>query len=211
VRSLFTTALRRRTIALWLTWFGVNFAYYGAFTWIPTLLVEDGFSMVRSFGYTLVITLAQLPGYAVAAWLIETWGRRAVLVTFLGGSALSAIGFGLAGSVPAILVAGIALSFFNLGAWGALYAVTPESYPTSVRATGSGAATAFGRVASIIAPLVVLPLREVIGTPGVFMVFAVAFCIAMAGSALLVELKGRRLEEDVDEDATITAGHTGGS
>lgn len=201
VRALFTAALRRRTVALWLTWFGVNFAYYGAFTWIPTILVEDGFSVVRSFGYTLIITLAQLPGYAVAAWLIEAWGRRAVLLTFLGGSAGSAVAFGLAGSVPAILAAGIALSFFNLGAWGALYAVTPESYPTPVRATGAGAATAFGRLASITAPLVVLPLRDQIGTAGVFTVFAAAFLLAMAGSAMLVELRGRRLEEDVDEAA----------
>ncbi len=195
VRALFAGTLRRRTVALWLTWFGVNFAYYGAFTWIPTLLVADGFSMVRSFGYTLVITLAQLPGYAVAAWLIEVWGRRAVLVSFLAGSAVAAFGFGQAGSVPAILVAGIALSFFNLGAWGALYAVTPESYPTSVRATGAGSATAFGRIASILAPLVTLPLHERIGTDGVFAVFAGAFVLAMAGSAMLTELKGRRLEE----------------
>ncbi|TWH30681.1 sugar phosphate permease [Isoptericola variabilis J7] len=197
VRALFTAALRRRTVALWLTWFGVNFAYYGAFTWIPTILVEDGFSMVRSFGYTLIITLAQLPGYAVAAWLIEAWGRRAVLLTFLGGSAVSAVAFGLAGSVPAILAAGIALSFFNLGAWGALYAVTPESYPTPVRATGAGAATAFGRLASITAPLVVLPLRDQIGTAGVFTVFAAAFLLAMAGSAMLVELRDRLLEHEV--------------
>ncbi len=197
VRALFARTLRRRTLALWLTWFGVNFAYYGAFTWIPTLLVADGFSMVRSFGYTLVITLAQLPGYAVAAWLIEVWGRRAVLVAFLAGSAVAALGFGLAGSVAQILVAGIALSFFNLGAWGALYAVTPESYPTRVRATGAGSATAFGRLASILAPLVTLPLHDRIGTGGVFTVFAVAFLVAMVGASLLTELKGRRLEEDV--------------
>ncbi|MFP3714656.1 MFS transporter [Puerhibacterium sp. TATVAM-FAB25] len=197
VRELFTAALRRRTVALWLTWFGVNFAYYGAFTWMPTLLVADGFGLVRSFTFTLVFTLAQLPGYAVAAWLIEAWGRRAVLVTFLAGSAVSAVGFGLAGSVPAILVAGIALSFFNLGAWGALYAVTPESYPTALRATGSGSATAFGRLASILAPLVVLPLHDRIGTVGVFVVFAAAFVLAMAGSAMLAELRGRRLEEDL--------------
>lgn len=197
VRALFEPALRRRTVALWLTWSGVNFAYYGAFTWIPTLLVADGFSMVRSFGYTLVITLAQLPGYAVAAWLVEAWGRRPVLVTFLAGSALSAVGFGLAGSVPQILAAGIALSFFNLGAWGALYAVTPESYPTSVRATGAGSATAFGRLASITAPLLVLPLHDRIGTVGVFAVFAVAFAVAMLGASLLTELRGRRLDETV--------------
>ena len=197
VRALFEPALRRRTVALWLTWFGVNFAYYGAFTWIPTLLVADGFSMVRSFGYTLVITLAQLPGYAVAAWLIEVWGRRPVLVTFLAGSAVSAVGFGLATSVPQILAAGIALSFFNLGAWGALYAVTPESYPTAVRATGAGSATAFGRLASIAAPLLVLPLHERIGTVGVFIIFAVAFAVAMLGATLLTELRGKRLDETV--------------
>ena len=54
-----------------------------------------------------------------------------------------------------IIAAGCALSFFNLGAWGALYAVSPEIYPTALRGTGSGGAAAFGRLASIIAPLAV--------------------------------------------------------
>ncbi|SDT43375.1 MFS transporter [Microlunatus soli] len=195
IKALWTAGLRRRTIALWLTWFGVNFAYYGAFTWIPTLLVAGGFPMVKSFQYTLIITLAQLPGYAAAAYLIEKWGRRPVLITFLAGSALSAVAFGLSDQPALILASGIALSFFNLGAWGALYAVTPESYPTALRATGAGSATAFGRIASILAPLLVLPLHDVIGTPGVFGIFAVAFAVAMAGAALLTELKGRRLED----------------
>jgi putative MFS transporter len=195
VRDLWTRALRRRTAALWLTWFGVNFAYYGAFIWIPTLLVAGGFDLVRSFQYTLIITLAQIPGYAAAAYLIEKWGRKPVLVTFLAGSALSAIGFGLSEQVALILITGIALSFFNLGAWGALYAVTPESYPTPVRGTGAGSAAAFGRLASIIAPLVVLPLHDLVGTAGVFAVIAAAFALAMAASAFLVELKGRQLQD----------------
>ena len=53
----------------------------------------------------------------------------------------------------------MALSFFNLGAWGALYAITPEVYPTLLRATGSGWAAGFGRIASILAPLAVPVLR----------------------------------------------------
>jgi putative MFS transporter len=195
VRELWTRALRRRTAALWLTWFGVNFAYYGAFTWMPTLLVAGGFPLVRSFEYTLIITLAQLPGYAAAALLIEIWGRRPVLVIFLAGSALSAIGFGLSHQVALVLITGIALSFFNLGAWGALYAVTPESYPTPLRATGAGSATAFGRLASILAPLVVLPLREVLGTAGVFVIFAAAFGLAMIAATQLAELTGQRLQD----------------
>src|SRR4051812_41512725 len=75
--ALWAAGLRGRTVALWLVWFGINFAYYGAFIWLPTLLVEAGFSLVRSFGYTLLITLAQLPGYAAAAGSIWKWGAAA--------------------------------------------------------------------------------------------------------------------------------------
>ncbi len=193
--QLWTPRWRRRTLALWLTWFGVNFAYYGAFIWLPTLLVSAGFPLVRSFGYTLIITLAQLPGYALAAVLIEVWGRRATLVAFLAGSAVAAAMFGLASGVATILAAGIALSFFNLGAWGALYAVTPEVYPTALRATGAGSATAFGRIAAIVAPLVVLPLRGSIGLFGLFAVFAAAFLLAMIAAIFLPEWRGRELED----------------
>ena len=55
----------------------------------PSILVSQGYDLVRSFGFTLIITLAQLPGYAVAAWLIEVWGRRLTLSVFLAGSAVA--------------------------------------------------------------------------------------------------------------------------
>ncbi|HEU5485648.1 MAG TPA: MFS transporter, partial [Microlunatus sp.] len=106
--ELWAPVNRRRTLALWLTWFGTNFSYYGAFIWLPTLLVASGFTLLKSFEYTLIITLAQLPGYAVSAILIERWGRRPTLAVFLAGSALSAVAFGLAGSVPTVLAAGMA-------------------------------------------------------------------------------------------------------
>ena len=160
-RSIWSAGLRRRTIALWIVWFCINLSYYGAFTWIPTLLVAQGFPLVKSFEFTLWITVAQLPGYAVAAWLIEVIGRRVTLAVFLAGSALAAVGFGAASSEPFILAAGMLLSFFNLGAWGALYAIGPELYPTAVRGTGTGAAAGFGRIASIIAPLLVPRTVEV--------------------------------------------------
>lgn len=193
--ALWSPTYRRRTIALWLTWFGTNFSYYGAFIWLPSLLVASGFTLVKSFEYTLIITLAQLPGYAVSAILIERWGRRPTLATFLAGSALSAVAFGLADSVPAVLATGMALSFFNLGAWGALYAVTPEVYPTDLRATGAGSAAAFGRIASIVAPLLVPLLRSTTGLSGLFGVFAAAFAVAAAAALALPEWRGRALED----------------
>ena len=192
--SIWSPRLRRRTGALWIVWFGINFSYYGAFIWLPSLLVAQGFDLVKSFGYTLIITLAQLPGYAVAAWLIEVWGRRMTLAVFLAGSAVSAGLFGLADSPATIIAAGMALSFFNLGAWGALYAIGPELYPTGTRGSGTGAAAAFGRIASIVAPLLVPILLKAGDTVMVFGVFAAAFVVAALAAFTLPERKGVALE-----------------
>ena len=191
--SIWSKSLRGRTVALWAIWFCVNLSYYGAFIWIPSLLVADGFSLVKSFSFTLIITLAQLPGYAAAAWLIEVWGRRSTLATFLVGSALAAGLYGMAGSEATIILAGCLLSFFNLGAWGALYAIGPELYPTVLRGRGTGAAAGFGRLASILAPLIVPPLVAAGGVGWLFVLFAAAFAIAALAALCLPELKGKAL------------------
>jgi len=193
--ALWSAEFRVRTACLWLVWFCVNFSYYGAFIWIPSILVSQGYDLVRSFGFTLIITLAQLPGYAVAAWLIEVWGRRLTLSVFLAGSAISAILFGTAAAEPTVIATGMALSFFNLGAWGALYAVTPEMYPTSLRATGSGWAAGVGRLASIVAPLTVPLLLVAGGAPLLFVVFAAFFAIAAGAAWGLLDRRGRALDD----------------
>ncbi|MCD2112082.1 MFS transporter [Rhodococcus rhodochrous] len=193
--SVWAPNLRRRTAALWIVWFGINFSYYGAFIWLPSLLVAQGFDLVTSFGYTLLITLAQLPGYGVAAWLIEVWGRRLTLGVFLAGSAVSAGLFGLAETPSTIVAAGMALSFFNLGAWGALYAIGPELYPTPVRGAGTGSAAAFGRLASIIAPLLVPVLLGAGGNGLVFGAFAASFVVAALAAFTLPERAGAVLDE----------------
>ncbi|GAA1653668.1 MFS transporter [Microbacterium flavum] len=192
---LWSAEFRVRTAALWTVWFCVNFAYYGAFIWIPSILFGQGYDLVKSFGFTLIITLAQLPGYAVAAWLIEVWGRRTTLSVFLVGSAIAAVFFGTATTEGAVIGAGMALSFFNLGAWGALYAVTPENYPTSSRATGSGWAAGVGRIASIVAPLTVPGLLAVGGSPLLFAVFAGFFLVAAAAAWGLADRRGATLDD----------------
>jgi MFS transporter, putative metabolite:H+ symporter len=195
LRALWSGEFRTRTASLWIVWFCVNFSYYGAFIWIPSLLVAQGYDLVRSFGYTLIITLAQLPGYAVAAWLVEVIGRRATLALFLAGSAVAAVLFGTASSEAMVLATGMALSFFNLGAWGALYALSPETYPTSLRATGSGWAAGVGRIASILAPLAVPPILAVGGAPVLFVVFAAFFAVAVIATFGLADRRGRALDD----------------
>ena len=134
-----------------------------------------------------------MPGYFAAAYLIEKIGRRSTLGMFLAGSAVAAILYGQAAAEWQIIAAGMMLSFFNLGAWGALYAIGPELYPTSVRGTGTGAAAGFGRIASIITPLLV-PLF--IGWGGNFLAFSIfsaMFAIAAGAAFFLPEQKGKAI------------------
>ena len=194
--QLWSNPFAKRTLMLWLIWFGIVYSYYGIFTWLPSLLVKQGYSIVQSFEYVLVMILAQLPGYIAAAWLVEKLGRKWTLAGFIGLCAVSAYFFGQANTVTLIMFWGCLMSFFNLGAWGVLYTYTPEQYPTNIRAFGSGWASAIGRMGGIVAPLVVTQMMvQSNGFHHVFMMFtAVLFAVALVILVLGEETKGKTLE-----------------
>lgn len=184
----------RATLMLWVLWFTVVFSYYGMFLWLPSVMVGKGFALIKSFEYVLLMTLAQLPGYFTAAWLIERAGRKFVLVVYLLGTAASAWAFGNATTQGALLLYGALLSFFNLGAWGALYAYTPENYPAPIRASGAGSAAGIGRIGGILGPLAIPYLgAQGWGTGAIFALFAITIAIGAGAVALLGrETRGER-------------------
>ncbi|HDR7256645.1 MFS transporter [Bacillus paranthracis] len=195
IKSVWSGEYRKATIMLWILWFSVVFSYYGMFLWLPSVMVLKGFSLIKSFQYVLIMTLAQLPGYFTAAWFIERLGRKFVLVTYLIGTACSAYLFGVAESLTVLIVAGMLLSFFNLGAWGALYAYTPEQYPTVIRGTGAGMAAAFGRIGGILGPLLVGYLVALQASlPLIFTIFCGSILIGVFAVIILgQETKQREL------------------
>lgn len=71
LRELLTPAFLRRTLMLWCLWFGIVYSYYGIFTWLPSLMVANGFTQIKSFEYVMIMTLAQLPGYIAAAYCVD--------------------------------------------------------------------------------------------------------------------------------------------
>ena len=184
----------KSTLMLWILWFAVVFSYYGMFLWLPSVMVGKGFDLISSFKYVLIMTLAQLPGYFTAAWFIEKFGRKFVLVTYLIGTAASAVVFGNAETISVLLVSGMLLSFFNLGAWGALYAYTPEQYPAIVRGTGSGMAAAAGRVGGIFGPLLV---GSMLGRGYEYGPIFIIFCIAILIGVTAVIFLGKETKQTV--------------
>lgn len=192
IREVWSKTYRRPTMMLWIVWFTVVFSYYGMFLWLPSVMVMKGFPLIQSFQYVLIMTLAQLPGYFSAAWLIERAGRKFVLVTYLIGTAASALAFGNADTVTTLLVSGAFLSFFNLGAWGALYAYSPEQYPTVIRATGTGMAASFGRIGGILGPILVGSMLT--AGFGINIIFAI-FCVSILIGALAVAFLGTETKQ----------------
>jgi MFS transporter, putative metabolite:H+ symporter len=157
-RGLWSDELRQRTLLIWTAWLLVSVSYYGIFTWLTARLAGAGFGFVRGYGFLVLTAVAQLPGYGLAAWAVERWGRQATLITFIGLSAAGCFAFAVAASPLQIAAAILSMSFALVGTFGALYAFTPEIYPTSDRATGLGAAGAAARLGGFLAPTVIAPI-----------------------------------------------------
>jgi putative MFS transporter len=197
--QLFGRKYLKRTICLWILWFGIVFSYYGIFLWLPSILVKSGHSMVSSFEFVLWMTIAQIPGYFAAAALVDRWGRKATMAVFILGCAICAYIFGNSTSTSQIYLWGCLMSFFNLGAWGILYTYSPELYPTEARSTGVGTSAAFGRIGGILAPMVVGGMLSgadgAKNIPTVFLMFTVVLIIVALDMLILGdETKQKALE-----------------
>lgn len=193
---LWSKGMARITATTWLIWFVITFSYYGFFTWIPTLLVDRGIDVTKSFTYSLFIYLAQIPGYFSAAWLNEKLDRKFTIAAYLVGSAGAALWLSQANSAGSVTAAGITLSFFLNGTYAGVYAYTPEVFPTWLRATGVGMSSSFGRIGSITAPLIIGLFATQWGFVGVFgMTTAVLALGVICTLVFAVRTAGRSLEE----------------
>jgi putative MFS transporter len=196
LKFMWSRAMRRRTAVIWLIWFVITFSYYGFFSWIPTLLVGRGITVTKSFEYSIIIYLAQIPGYFSAAWLNDRIDRKNTIALYLAGSALSAFWLSQSNDSGMILVAAATLSFFLNGTYAGVYAYTPELFPTWMRATGVGLASAVGRIGSILAPSIIGIFSVALGFGGVFVMTTVVLTIGVLGVVIFgASTAGKSLED----------------
>ncbi|PSO09703.1 MULTISPECIES: MFS transporter [unclassified Sphingobium] len=186
VASLFRSPLLRSTIVALVLWGVMGCCYYAFMTWIPGLLVTRGLTLTKSFGFTIAIYGAQVPGYFSAAWANDRIGRRNVIAIYLGLGALGALFLSQVQTPTGLLWASVMLSFALNGVYAGLYSYTPELFPTAVRATAQGIATAASRVGAMVSPILVGALYPVLGFGGVF----ASALVLLATGALTVLLLG---------------------
>jgi MFS transporter, putative metabolite:H+ symporter len=197
INGIWSQRFARITLSLWVLWISLNFLYQGVFVWLPTLLMGENSSINRSFLLTLIISLGQIPGTILVAYLADRYSRRKLIILSLGLLGLSAIIFSLSGITTWILTIGFLLMVFNGMAWGLAHPFSSELYPTTIRGTATGWATGIGRLGGVVAPMVVAWVIQAGG--GMTIIFSILAAAPMLTMFILAGLKqettGRTLEE----------------
>jgi putative MFS transporter len=142
------------TFMVWYAYASVLFVYYGVILWLPKILIASGYKTVAAFLFTSYITLVGLIGVLFSIYLVDKIGRKwSVAISFiLMGVALYAFAFTLHAPTSSFVMLGL-YDMFESIALAILYVYIPESYPTLLRVTGFGWATAITRVTSAFSPL----------------------------------------------------------
>ncbi|MEJ6550342.1 MFS transporter [Corynebacterium sp. USCH3] len=201
--ALWRGPLFRTTMVIWVLWFILTGVNYGFASWLPALLVTaKGFTLTGSFLFAFVTALAQLPGYYVASLLIDRMERKWLIAIYATGATVSAVIVALAGNAGILLLGSSLLAAFTNGVAAVYYTYTSELYPTSIRATGMGVASAVGRVGAITAPIAIGYMYASIGFTNVFLVLVGALVVAVIFIVIFGEkTSGRALNEDVPDHA----------
>ncbi len=196
-RALFAKGMLGRTLTAAMTGVAINVGLYGFIAWLPTIFVKQGFSMVQSFGFVLLMSFGAPLGGLLSYVVADRVGRaRSIIYAALLSIVLGCVYVSLHGSA-AIVIAGFGLI-------STLYAITtlgllgyiPELFPTEMRLRGTGLAATVGRSASVAMPYITLKLYGLYGVTGVLaFVSATLLVLCLAIISLRIETSGQSLED----------------
>ena len=196
--------LLARLIGASLAWFMMDFAYYGNTVSSPIVLaaISPGESLVqRTLTQLMVFAAAALPGYLIAAAMMDRMGRKSIQII---GFAMMAITFGAIAFVPGIeklllpflLVYGISYFFTEFGPNATTFVYPAELFPVEARTTGHGIAAASGKVGGFIGVFLFPILMSWRGLPAAELAAAAVSVLGIIVTAMLLpETKGKSLEE----------------
>lgn len=181
VKILFAPGQRSKTIFACSFYAMLVAPYFAISTFEPTLL--KGLNIGDPDIGTIAVNAVAALGAVAGALLIEKLGRRQLLIGpfWICAGALAVVG--VWGAAPGLIIVFcfMVFAFFNATSSDLTTVYLPELFPTSVRTTGSGVATAASRISAAIGTFLVPTSIAHLGTP-VTMLIGAAIC---AGGAVL--------------------------
>ena len=196
--ELLSKIYRERTLIVWTLWASAFFIANGLNNWMPSLYnTVYHLSLRQSLRAASMTNVAQVAILLVCAFSIDRIGRRnwTVAAFLLGGGSLGLLGIMGAQKVLGVMILAT-LGYGLIGSINAiLYLYTPEIYPTRMRAIGTGVATSWLRIASAVGPALVGFMVDTKGIHSVFLMFAGISVVGAFAAIGMVETSDRRLEE----------------
>jgi benzoate transport len=153
--ELFTPALARTTVLLTVAYFAHLMTFYFILKWIPKIVVDMGFAPSTAGGVLVWANVGGLIGALALSGLTQRVGVRPLVIVamLLAAVMVTVFGQGQADLAHLSLVAGIAGMCTNAAIVG-LYAIVAQSYPTAVRAGGTGFIIGVGRGGAALGPII---------------------------------------------------------
>ncbi|MFL6966399.1 3-(3-hydroxy-phenyl)propionate transporter MhpT [Pseudomonas alvandae] len=152
-QALFGEGRGMTTLGLWLSYFFTLTVMYMLLNWLPSLLLEQGFSKPQAGLVQMLFNIGGTLGSLLGGLLLDRCNAIKVVLFVYAGLLSALAGVGVSVGIVPMGIAGFAAGLFVMAAQLVLYALAPPSYPTAVRATGVGAAVAIGRLGSVAGPL----------------------------------------------------------
>ena len=191
---IFAAGTWRRTVLLWLLNALNLFANYGVASWLPTLLVQNGWSLPDASRVMAVLAVGAIPGCIFVSRCVD---RGRIVLGFVGAYLIATLSLALCAANPdGFWVWAGFLVMYGFGAIGTALTHGPLAtilYDDEARATGVGWANGFGRAGSLFGPLGLawlmsqkLPPTQVLGALMVPM-FACAVCVLVLAWTLRAE------------------------
>ena len=198
--SLFRGALLRLTLFVGIFWFCYDVAFYGISIYTPTILKSftAGSTSAAYLGAAAISALG-LFGAIIGVLMVDHWGRRPLIIISFAGLTAMLVALALQPSpalVVLVILFGLATLFANMGPGILNFVYSTEAFPTSVRASSVGFATAVSRVGAIIGILIVPKLVHSWGLHAALWFFVVLAAIGLVTCiGMAPETKGRKLED----------------
>ncbi|MDQ0626269.1 MULTISPECIES: MFS transporter [Paraburkholderia] len=197
-RELLSPFYRGRTLVVWVLWATAFFIANSLNNWLPTLYRSVyHLPLQTALRAASMTNVAQVALLLICAYVIDRVGRRnwTVSAFCLAAILFACLGLFAAHDVWSAMVLGT-LSYGLIGSIAAvLYLYTPEVYPTRMRATSTGLATSWLRLASAVGPSLAGLLLHKRGIGSVFVMFAVVAVVGAICALRMTETRERSLEE----------------
>ncbi|MES2158014.1 MAG: MFS transporter [Pseudomonadota bacterium] len=188
--ALFGPGLARTTILLTLAYFCHIMTFYFILKWVPKIVVDMGFAPSAAGGVLVWANVGGLLGALLLSLLSWRMSVRALIIVAMLCSSVMVTLFGQGQTTLAglSLIAAAAGFCTNAGVVG-LYALIAQSFPTAVRAGGTGIVIGIGRGGAALGPILAGFLFTLdFGLPTVAIVMASG---SLIGAALLMLLRAR--------------------